>query len=104
MMTRDQVNQKNLYWLSAATILFLLLLTSITFAAFPCKQVTHIDFIGRSIIIEAKDGSRFQRWLTQSEWKELLSDSSKAKQLADEIVEDLECGPNKYPKNEDPNL
>lgn len=97
---------ENPYLLKLFIIFAIILFVQITFARVsPCKQVTHIDFRGRSISIETKDGSVFIRHLTDSEYRAVMVDSYAQDRLVNELVDGMECGKNKFtnPK-EDPNL
>jgi len=98
-----KVVKENRYWLNLVIIFTLLLFTQLAFGL-DCKKVTHIDFKGRSIIIETKDGSIFTRYLTNSEYKNILSNSDAQDILVDELLKDMECGKNKFSQKEDPNL
>lgn len=101
---KNQTNQ-NQFLLKLFIIFSILFFVEITFGKVPlCKQVTHIDFKGRSISIETRDGSILVRHLTDSEYRAVMVDSYAQDRLVDELLDNMECGKNKYSSKDDPNL
>lgn len=97
--------KENQFLLKVIVIFIIVLFAQIAFSKIlPCKQVEHIDFKGKSLVIETKDGSVFTRFLTQKEYMDILTDESAQDALVNELVDGMECGKNKISSKNDTNL